>query len=87
MPSIKIGNFRLSIMNESKSIYKYMHNGKYQLASPGLLARNEKIYELHLKGATQAEIAKKVGLGQGRVSSILIEKFNVKGHRHRGSNT
>ena len=85
MPSIKIGNFRLSIMNESKPTYKYMHNGKYQSASPGLLARNAKIHELHLKGATQAEIAKKVGIGQARVSSILIEKFNVKGHR--GSNT
>ena len=85
MPSIKIGNFRLSIMNESKPTYKYMYNGNYQFAPPGLVARDARIHELHLKGATQKEIAKKVGIGQARVSIILIKKFNVKGHR--GSNT
>ena len=85
MPSIKIGNFRLSIMNESKPTYKYMYNGNYQFAPPGLVARDARIHELHLKGATQKEIAKKVGIGQARVSIILIKKFNVKGHG--GSNT
>ena len=78
MPSIKIGNFRLSIINESKPTSKYSYNGKHQFAPPGLQARNEKIYELHLKGMSQVDIAKTVGLGQARVSTILLGKFNVR---------
>ena len=77
MPSIKIGSFRLSIINESKPTNKYTYNSITQAEPPGLRARDEKIYELHLKGLTQKEIGKKVGITQVRVGRILIKKFKV----------
>lgn len=84
MPSIKIGNFRLSIINESKPINKYTYNSVTQAEPPGLRARDEKIYELHLKGLTQKEIGKKVGIGQVRVSRILRKKFGVVSSNRQG---
>jgi len=78
MPSIKIGNFRLSIINESKPTNKYTYHSRTQLEPPGLRARDEKIYELHLKGLTQKKIGNKVGIGQVRVGKILRKKFKIK---------
>lgn len=84
MPSIKIGNFRLSVVNESKLHYKYTYNGKYQNPPPKLIARNEEIYKLYLKGWTQAAIAQKVGIGQARVSTILKTKYGIVSFGRRG---
>jgi hypothetical protein len=85
MPSIRIGKFRLSIVNEGKPTYQYSYNGQYQVESLGLRARDEKIYELQRKGLTQEEIGKKVGLGQARVSTILNKKFNVRYRNNKKS--
>ena len=90
MPSIKIGNFRLSIINESKSINKYTYNSITQAAQAAqaesleLEMRNEKIYELHLKGLKQIEIAEEVGIKQARVSVILRKKFGIVSKDRKG---
>ena len=80
MPSIKIGNFRLSIVDESKHGHKYSRYHKNP-APPEQIARNQLIFKLWEEGRTQQYIASKLGLQQARVSRILQNmKKNGIGH-------
>ena len=78
MISVRIGKYRLFVMNESSFIHSASIQRFYwkDKGSSAVRARDKKISNLYTKqGLTQQEIAQEVNISQVRVSRILRTKF------------